>query len=88
MIAIINLCFSNEAYEKKNSVEIFLTHKIQLNCFLLSLPQASIEKMCRLCEDQLNEAKAKIDEMQRQLMDVTSQKARAQTECGMQSAHH
>lgn len=33
-------------------------------------------------EDQLNESKTKVEELQRQLMDVTSQKARAQTESG------
>lgn len=38
--------------------------------------------MCRLYEDQLNESKTKVDELQRQLMDITSHKARAQTECG------
>ncbi|XP_076133037.1 myosin-7-like [Alosa pseudoharengus] len=41
----------------------------------------AIEKMCRLCEDQLTEAKVKIDELHRQLMDATSHKARSQTEC-------
>ncbi len=38
--------------------------------------------MCRMYEDQLNESKTKVEELQRQLMDVTSQKARAQTESG------
>ena len=66
-------------------------HKInskQLNRFLISFHQTAIEKMCRLYEDQLNEARAKIDEMQRQLMDLTSQKARAQTECGRPRIPH
>lgn len=44
--------------------------------------QATSEKMCRLYEDQMNEAKAKVDELQRQLSDATSQRARAQTERG------
>lgn len=47
-------------------------------CFL----QASSEKMCRLYEDQMNEAKAKADELQRQLNDTNTQRARAQTEGG------
>lgn len=44
--------------------------------------QASSEKMCRLYEDQMNEAKAKADELQRQLSDTNTQRARAQTESG------
>lgn len=44
--------------------------------------QASAEKTCRLYEDQMNEAKAKVDELQRQLNDSNSQRARAQTESG------
>lgn len=45
-------------------------------------PQASSEKTCRLFEDQMNEAKTKSDELQRQLNDSNSQRARAQTESG------
>lgn len=44
--------------------------------------QASSEKMCRLYEDQMNEAKAKADELQRQLNENNTQRARAQTESG------
>lgn len=47
-------------------------------CFL----QASSEKMYRLYEDQMNEAKARGDELQRQLNDTNTQRARAQTEGG------
>ncbi|XP_030623595.1 myosin-7-like [Chanos chanos] len=46
----------------------------------LSKAKATTEKMCRMYEDQLNESKAKADELQRQLNDVNSQRARAQTE--------
>uniref|UniRef100_A0A8B9LJ79 Myosin, heavy chain 7B, cardiac muscle, beta b n=1 Tax=Astyanax mexicanus TaxID=7994 RepID=A0A8B9LJ79_ASTMX len=46
----------------------------------LSRAKVTTEKMCRMFEDQFNESKAKVDELQRQLMDVTSQKARALTE--------
>uniref|UniRef100_A0A3P8VLA5 Myosin, heavy chain 7B, cardiac muscle, beta a n=1 Tax=Cynoglossus semilaevis TaxID=244447 RepID=A0A3P8VLA5_CYNSE len=46
----------------------------------LAKGKATSEKMCRLYEDQMNEAKAKVDELQRQLSDATSQRARAQTE--------
>lgn len=38
--------------------------------------------MCRLYEDQMNEAKAKVDELQRQLNETNTQRARAQAESG------
>ncbi|NWV24261.1 MYH7 protein, partial [Origma solitaria] len=44
--------------------------------------KASAEKLCRTYEDQLNEAKAKVDELQRQLTDVNAQRGRLQTENG------
>lgn len=51
-------------------------------------PQASSEKTCRLFEDQMNEAKAKADELQRQLNDSNAQRARAQTESGKAAGPH
>nr|XP_014124596.1 myosin-7B [Zonotrichia albicollis] len=42
--------------------------------------QANAEKLCRTYEDQLNEAKARVDELQRQLTDVNAQRGRLQTE--------
>lgn len=44
--------------------------------------QATSEKMCRLYEDQMNEAKAKADELQRQLNESNTQRARVQAESG------
>lgn len=44
--------------------------------------QANAEKLCRTYEDQLNEAKSKVDELQRQLNDVSTQRGRLQTENG------
>ncbi|NXO92552.1 MYH7 protein, partial [Certhia brachydactyla] len=44
--------------------------------------KANAEKLCRTYEDQLNEAKAKVDELQRQLTDVNAQQGRLQTENG------
>lgn len=44
--------------------------------------QATSEKTCRLYEDQMNEAKAKVDELQRQLNETNTQRARAQAESG------
>ncbi|XP_034724219.1 myosin, heavy chain 7B, cardiac muscle, beta a isoform X2 [Etheostoma cragini] len=46
----------------------------------LSKGKTTSEKMCRLYEDQMNEAKAKVEELQRQLNDTNTQRARAQTE--------
>lgn len=44
--------------------------------------QANAEKLCRTYEDQLSEAKSKVDELQRQLTDVSTQRGRLQTENG------
>lgn len=44
--------------------------------------QANAEKLCRTYEDQLSEAKSKVDELQRQLADVSTQRGRLQTENG------
>lgn len=50
---------------------------------LLQFPsQANLEKMCRTLEDQLSELKAKSEENQRTVNDLTMQKARLQTETG------
>ncbi|XP_057703268.1 myosin, heavy chain 7B, cardiac muscle, beta a isoform X2 [Corythoichthys intestinalis] len=46
----------------------------------LSKGKLTAEKTCRLYEDQLNEAKAKAEELQRQLNESTNHKARAQAE--------
>ncbi|KAM7423236.1 hypothetical protein PAMA_011003 [Pampus argenteus] len=42
--------------------------------------KANSDKMCRQYEDQMNEAKAKAEELQRQLNDSNTQRARAQAE--------
>ncbi|KAG7275988.1 hypothetical protein CRUP_028545 [Coryphaenoides rupestris] len=47
-----------------------------------SLQRVTSEKACRQLEDQLNEARAKAEELQRQLNDSNSQRGRAQAECG------
>uniref|UniRef100_A0A3P9NE78 Myosin-7-like n=1 Tax=Poecilia reticulata TaxID=8081 RepID=A0A3P9NE78_POERE len=49
------------------------------------LSRGAVEKMCRVYEDQLNESRSRADELQRQLAEVSAQKARALTEtaeCG------
>lgn len=53
-----------------------------------SRPQANTEKMCRLYEDQMNEAKARVEELQRQLNDTNTQRACAQAESGEAPATH
>ena len=47
-----------------------------------SVFQASAEKLCRAYEDQLSEAKIKVEELQRQLADASTQRGRLQTENG------
>uniref|UniRef100_A0A087Y0C9 Myosin, heavy chain 7B, cardiac muscle, beta b n=1 Tax=Poecilia formosa TaxID=48698 RepID=A0A087Y0C9_POEFO len=51
----------------------------------LSRAKATVEKMCRVYEDQLSESRSRADELQRQLAEVSAQRARALTEtaeCG------
>lgn len=43
--------------------------------------------MCRVYEDQLNESRNRADELQRQLHEVSAQKARALTETGISLIH-
>lgn len=52
--------------------------------FLIPDPgsQASAEKLCRAYEDQLSEAKIKVEELQRQLADASTQQGRLQAESG------
>ncbi|RXN19889.1 myosin-7-like isoform X1 [Labeo rohita] len=50
------------------------------NDLSLQLQAAATEKTCRLYEDQMNESKAKVEELQRQLSDTNTQRARAQAE--------
>uniref|UniRef100_A0A4W6CJR4 Myosin, heavy chain 7B, cardiac muscle, beta b n=1 Tax=Lates calcarifer TaxID=8187 RepID=A0A4W6CJR4_LATCA len=44
------------------------------------LSRGAVEKMCRVYEDQLNESRSRAEELQRQLTEVSAQKARALTE--------
>lgn len=64
-------------YKCKCMVQYMLTTSIH---FLSS--QANLEKMCRTLEDQLSELKSKSDENQRTVNDLTTQRARLQTETG------
>uniref|UniRef100_A0A6Q2Y779 Myosin-7B n=1 Tax=Esox lucius TaxID=8010 RepID=A0A6Q2Y779_ESOLU len=46
----------------------------------MSKIKANAEKMCRLYEDQMNEAKARVEELQRQLNDTNAERGRAQAD--------
>ena len=44
--------------------------------------QANLEKMCRTTEDQMNEHRSKSEEAQRMVADLSTQRAKLQTENG------
>ncbi|XP_039081746.1 myosin-7-like, partial [Hyaena hyaena] len=44
--------------------------------------KANLEKMCRTLEDQMNEHRSKAEETQRSVNELTSQRAKLQTENG------
>ncbi|CAM4680553.1 unnamed protein product [Leuciscus chuanchicus] len=75
-----NLQRVKQRLEKEKAEARMESEDLASNLEHLSRAKATTEKMCRMYEDQLNESKTKAEELQRQLMDVTSQKARAQTE--------
>ncbi|XP_066527211.1 myosin-7 [Hoplias malabaricus] len=75
-----NLQRVKQKLEKEKAEARMEADDLVSNMEQLSRAKTATEKMCRMFEDQLNESKAKTEELQRQLMDVTTQKARAQTE--------
>ncbi|NWT94350.1 MYH7 protein, partial [Urocynchramus pylzowi] len=68
--------------EKEKSEMKMEIDDLSSNVEYITKNKANAEKLCRTYEDQLNEAKAKVDELQRQLTDVTAQRGRLQTENG------
>ncbi|NXR58457.1 MYH7 protein, partial [Rhadina sibilatrix] len=68
--------------EKEKSEMKMEIDDLSSNVEYVTKNKASAEKLCRTYEDQLNEAKAKVDELQRQLTDVNAQRGRLQTENG------
>ncbi|NXD41144.1 MYH7 protein, partial [Copsychus sechellarum] len=68
--------------EKEKSEMKMEIDDLSSNIEYITKNKANAEKLCRTYEDQLNEAKAKVDELQRQLMDVNAQRGRLQTENG------
>ncbi|NWX55570.1 MYH7 protein, partial [Promerops cafer] len=68
--------------EKEKSEMKMEIDDLSSNVEYVTKNKANAEKLCRTFEDQLNEAKAKVDELQRQLTDVNGQRGRLQTENG------
>ncbi|NXF24344.1 MYH7 protein, partial [Rhodinocichla rosea] len=68
--------------EKEKSEMKMEIDDLSSNVEYITKGKANAEKLCRTYEDQLNEAKAKVDELQRQLTDVNAQRGRLQTENG------
>ncbi|NWI00066.1 MYH7 protein, partial [Tichodroma muraria] len=68
--------------EKEKSEMKMEIDDLSSNVEYVTKNKANAEKLCRTYEDQLNEAKAKVDELQRQLTDVNGQRGRLQTENG------
>ncbi|NWY28022.1 MYH7 protein, partial [Pheucticus melanocephalus] len=68
--------------EKEKSEMKMEIDDLSSNVEYITKGKANAEKLCRTYEDQLNEAKARVDELQRQLTDVNAQRGRLQTENG------
>ncbi|NWY45262.1 MYH7 protein, partial [Sylvia atricapilla] len=68
--------------EKEKSEMKMEIDDLSSNVEYVTKNKANAEKLCRTYEDQLNEAKARVDELQRQLTDVNAQRGRLQTENG------
>ncbi|NXX33201.1 MYH7 protein, partial [Nicator chloris] len=68
--------------EKEKSEMKMEIDDLSSNVEYITKNKANAEKLCRTYEDQLNEAKAKVDELQRQLTDMNAQRGRLQTENG------
>ncbi|NXU20393.1 MYH7 protein, partial [Pardalotus punctatus] len=79
---IDNLQRVKQKLEKEKSEMKMEIDDLSSNVEYITKNKASTEKLCRTYEDQLNEAKAKVDELQRQLTDVNAQRGRLQTENG------
>ncbi|KAI1233298.1 Myosin-7, partial [Lamprotornis superbus] len=79
---IDNLQRVKQKLEKEKSEMKMEIDDLSSNVEYITKNKANAEKMCRTYEDQLNEAKAKVEELQRQLVDVNAQRGRLQTENG------
>uniref|UniRef100_A0A4W3JZZ0 Myosin-7B n=1 Tax=Callorhinchus milii TaxID=7868 RepID=A0A4W3JZZ0_CALMI len=79
---IDNLQRVRQKLEKEKSELKMETEDLSSNLEQLSKHKAYSEKLCRTHEDQLNEAKSKLEELHRLTVDLSAQKARLQTENG------
>ncbi|KAK2520864.1 hypothetical protein Q9233_011500 [Columba guinea] len=79
---IDNLQRVKQKLEKEKSEMKMEVDDLSSNIEYLTKNKATAEKLCRTYEDQLSEAKSKVDELQRQLTDVSTQRGRLQTENG------
>ncbi|XP_051835143.1 myosin-7B [Antechinus flavipes] len=79
---IDNLQRARQKLEKEKSELRMEVDDLSANVEALTRSKTNAEKLCRASEDHLSEAKVKIDELQRQLADVTAQRGRLQTENG------
>ncbi|CAJ0925622.1 unnamed protein product [Ranitomeya imitator] len=68
--------------EKEKSEMKMELDDLSSNIEQLMKNKGNAEKLCRTFEDQLSEAKCKVDELQRQLADMSLHRARLQTENG------
>nr|XP_055045045.1 myosin-7 isoform X2 [Misgurnus anguillicaudatus] len=75
-----NLQRIKQKLEKEKAEARMESDDLASNLEHLSRAKSTSEKMCRMYEDQLIESKSKVEELQRQLMDVTSLKARTLSE--------
>uniref|UniRef100_A0A8C3I2A7 Myosin heavy chain 7 n=1 Tax=Chrysemys picta bellii TaxID=8478 RepID=A0A8C3I2A7_CHRPI len=79
---IDNLQRVKQKLEKEKSEMKMEVDDLSSNIEYLTKNKANAEKLCRTYEDQLSEAKSKVDELQRQLAEVSTQRGRLQTENG------
>ncbi|XP_065142127.1 myosin-1 isoform X2 [Paramisgurnus dabryanus] len=75
-----NLQRIKQKLEKEKAEARMESDDLASNLEHLSRSKATTEKTCRMYEDQLSESKSKVEELQRQLMEVTSLKARTLSE--------
>ncbi|XP_077113073.1 uncharacterized protein LOC143768264 [Ranitomeya variabilis] len=84
---IDNLQRVKQKLEKEKSELKMEIDDLASNMESVSKSKANFEKICRTLEDQLSELKTKEEEHQRQINDISAQRARLQTENGEFSRH-
>ncbi|XP_067856233.1 myosin-7-like [Heptranchias perlo] len=77
-----NLQRVKQKLEKEKSELKMETDDLSSNIEVVTKGKANSEKLCRTYEDQLSEANNKLAELQRQVADLSSHKARLQTQNG------